>query len=330
MNILVTGATGFIGQYLVRQLRREGHTVRCLIRDKQRAIELFDTQNLEYVIGDITDKRTLANITSNISVVYHLAAIMGHDLPSESAFRKFREVNAVGTKNIAESCIGNSVQKFIYVSSTAAMGLLKNNPIDEKTTCRPVTPYQVSKYEGELVVKRLTDEHGLPGIIMRPSMVYGVGFKGDFLTIAKVAKTGFFPKIGFRKHLSPALYVEDLVDCLSTAKEKAVVGETYITSSEVSYELGRVVRIIAEQLNLKVRMFFVPKLLALLGAWVLERTSLLRGETPLVTVRNIRSATTDRVFDIGKAKRDLCFQQKMSLEDGLKKTIEYYESVGYL
>ena len=330
MNVLVTGATGFIGQHLVKRLIQEGHTVRCFIRDAGRAKRVLGNKGVEYVVGDITEKETLRNACDNISIVYHLAAIMGHDLPSKSAFDKFRRVNTEGTRNISESCLESGIDKFIYVSSTAAMGLLKDKVVNEETPCNPFTPYQVSKYEGELIVRELTADHGFPGIVLRPSMVYGIGFKGDFLSIGKVVKTGIFPKIGFGKNLLPALYIDDLVACICKVKDKALIGQTYIISSEESYELERVVRIISEALNVKVRMVFVPEALAILGAWVLESSSLLMGKTPWVTQRNIRSTTTDRVFDVIKAKEELGFQQQVSIEEGLTKTVRYFQDAGYL
>jgi UDP-glucose 4-epimerase len=330
MKLLVTGATGFIGQYLVKKLTQEGHTVRCLVRDLRQAEKLLDKKNIEYVLGDLTIKETLDNICDQISVVYHLAAIMGHEPPSKPAFEKFRRVNTEGTRNLAECCVGKGIDRFIYVSSTAAMGLLKQSVVSEATPCRPHTPYQVSKYEGELVLKEFSEKRSLPVVILRPSMVYGPGFGGDFLTITKLIRTGFFPKIGFGKNLSPALYIEDLVDCLYGSKEKAAVGETYIISSEESYELSSVAKIIAEASEVKVRMFFVPKFLAMFGAWVLEHIFTLLGKKPIVTSRNIDSTTTDRTFDVTKAKRDLGFQQRVTIEQGLRNTVRYFQSVGHL
>ena len=330
MNILITGSTGFIGINLVKRLTEEGHFCRCLVRKNSVIDPLKHLSNIELFYGDVTDKKSLENVFDNISVVYHLAAIMGHDLPSESAFRKFRRVNTEGTRNIAECCVGKGVKKFIYVSSIAAMGLLRKKVVNEETLCKPFTPYQVSKYESELIVKELTEKKGLPGIILRPTRIYGPGFKGDLLTISKVVKTGIFPKIGLGKNLSPSLYIDDLSDCICKVKDKGAIGETYIISSEESYELEKVARIIARALNIKIRMIFIPKSLAIFGAWVLERIFLLFGKTPIATARNIHSSTTDRVFDVSKAKKELGYKQNISIEKGLKKTVEYFKSVGYL
>lgn len=329
-RIFVTGATGFIGTKLVKLLIEEGHEIKVLVRDYERARKLLGTNEVEYIVGDINDKKSMENMCDNISVVYHLAALMGHDLPSKTAFKKFREVNTNGTRFIAESCLRNGMQKFIYVSSTAAMGLSKDKVVNEETPCKPYTPYQVSKYEAELIITELTQRHGLPGVILRPSMIYGTGFRGDFVTIARAVKTGFFPKIGFGRNLSPALYVDDLVDCLNKAKEKAAIGETYIISSEESYELDRVAGIIAKALGVKLRMFFFPKVVAIIGAWILERMFLLFGKKPLLTARNISSATTDRVFDVSKAQKELGLRQSISIEEGLAMTVEYFKAQGYV
>jgi nucleoside-diphosphate-sugar epimerase len=161
-------------------------------------------------------------------------------------------------------------------------------------------------------------------------MVYGVGFRGDFVTIARVVKTGVFPKIGFGKNLSPALYIDDVVDCLSRAKSQAAVGQTYIISSSESYELERVVHIIASALHVNVHMIFVPTCVAVFGAWLCERTFLLLGKNPVVTARNIVSAATDRVFDVTKAQRELGFQPRVSIEQGLARTVGYYQAQGYV
>ena len=82
--------------------------------------------------------------------------------------------------------------------------------------------------------------------------------------------------------------------------------------------------------RIKIRMVFVPKFLAIFGAWVLERIFSLLGKTPIVTAQNIRSSSTDRVFDVSKAKKELGYKQKISIEEGLKKTVQYFKSVGYL
>lgn len=331
MNVLVTGATGFIGSILVQALSRDGHNIRCLVRDIARANRIIKLPKVEIITVDITNKSSLIDVAKGVDYVYHAAAVMGHDLPSEEAFIKFRRVNTEGTRNILDEVVRHkSIKKFIYLSSTAAMGLVKVPIVTEETPCNPFTPYQVTKYEGELLVKEYTKKYGLPGVVLRPSMIYGPGFKGDFLTIAKVVKIGIVPKLGFGKNLSPAIYIDDLIDVLVASKDKAISGETYLISSEESYELSRVINIIAKVLNKRVLNVYTPVFVAKIGAWLLEKTLPIIAKRSPVTARNIESTVIDRVFDIRKIKKDIGFKQKISIEEGLKNTVNYYRELNHI
>lgn len=326
----VTGATGFIGSSLVRHLAAEGWRVRCLVRDEDRARELFDGLDIEYVIGDVTRPESLAGLASGVDVVFHLAALMGHDLPSDVAFAKFRRVNVEGTRAVITACAGEKLERFVHVSSTAALGLLDVAIVTEETVGKPWTPYQVSKWESEELVREATLEGRIPGVIVRPSMVYGPGFKGDFLTVARVVKKGFFPRIGRGENLSPALYIDDCVEALASCATRGKLGETYFLSSEQSYPLDQVVGIIARALGVKVRLIRVPAWIAIAGARVLEWLFDVMRRKPIVTARNIRSTITDRVFDVSKSREDLGFVQHVSIEDGLTRAVAYFKQQGWV
>lgn len=325
MKVLVTGATGFIGSHLVKRLVKDGHHVRCLVREKSDLTKLKKLTNTEFFFGDVTKKQSFKKITENIDVIYHLAALRGHDPPSKKAFRRFRLVNVEGTRNILDECIGENIKRFIYISSTAVVGLVKVEKIDESTNPEPYTPYQVSKFEAEKLVKKYMQSYGIPAIIIRPSQIYGPGFKGDFLKMAKVISKHFFPKIGRGKNLSPALYIDDLFDTLASLTDKGNIGNTYIISSERSYTMDEIVETLKKEVGKRCAYIYIPKWLALLGSYIIEKIYLISGKEPIVTLRNIQSLTTDKVFCIEKAKRDLLFQQKTSLDEGLKKTVQYFK-----
>jgi UDP-glucose 4-epimerase len=327
-RILVTGATGFIGKYLVDALLRQGHEVRVFVRSEALAQKAFG-KSCEIFEGDVTDPASLKGCCEKIDIVYHLAALMGHDLPSPEAFSRFRGVNLHGTLNLIRECKIADIKRFIHLSSTAAMGLLKDETVDEKSECKPCTPYQVTKYEGERAVLNEYKENGFPAIVARPSMVYGPGFKGDFLVMTKVCKTGFFPRIGRGKNLSPALYITDLVGALTLFLEKGALGEIYLVSSARSYSMREVVENIGDALNKKVRLIYVPVWAALAGASLLKKLYGLKKKNAPVTGRNIRSVVTDRVFDVSKVSA-IGFAQQVPLEIGLKQTVEYYLEQHYI
>jgi nucleoside-diphosphate-sugar epimerase len=280
-------------------------------------------------VGDVTEPESLTGCANNVDAVYHLAALMGHDLPSPETFSRFRRVNVEGTRNLARECARSGAGRFVHLSSTAAMGLLNDARVDEKSECKPYTPYQVTKYESERVVLDEYEKNKFPAIVIRPSMVYGPGFKGDFLTMARVCKTGFFPRIGLGENLSPALYITDLVEALTLFLEKGELGEIYLVSSARSYSLRETAKAIGVALNKKVRLVYVPVWMALMGAGLLEKIYALKKKNSPVTRRNIRSVVTDRVFDTSKAAA-LGFAQKVPLDVGLGHAVAYYLEQGYL
>lgn len=206
----------------------------------------------------------------------------------------------------------------------------KHDEIRGVTLCKPYTPYQVTKYEGEQLLLDEFNKKNFPVIILRPSMIYGPGFKGDFLTLAKVCKTGFFPVIGKGKNLSPALFITDLIEVLPCCVDKGKIGEVYLISSEKSYPLHQVSEIIGRALNKKIVYVYVPRQLAVIGAFLIERGFTLIKHKPPITKRNIESTITDRIFVVKKAQKDLHFKQAVSLEKGLTETIQYFLEVKYL
>ncbi len=329
MKVLVTGASGFMGQRLTEKLISLSYTVRILVRDRERMPTAL-REKCEVVLGDITIPETIFGCCEDIDIVFNLAALMGHDLPSQDAFARFRKVNVEGLMNIVYEAERCNVKRFIHVSSTAAMGLLNENLVDETTPCKPYTPYQVTKYEGEQFLLDEFEKKKFPVIILRPSMVYGPGFKGDFLTLAKVCKTGFFPVIGKGKNLSPALFITDLIEVLPCCVSNGKVGEVYLISSVKSYPLHQVSEIIGRSLNKKIVYVYVPRQLAVIGAFLIERIFVLIKRKPPVTKRNIESTITDRIFVVKKAQKDLHFKQKVSLEKGLTETIQYFLDAKYL
>ena len=324
MVILVTGGTGFIGSHLVDTLVSKGEDVRVLIR-KTSKVEKFKNRGVDFVYGDITDKITLKGIARDVDVVYHLAA-RGHvSAISDAAYREFREVNVKGTKNLAEECSNHPISKFIHFSSTAAMGLIEKPVVDESTPCRPSTPYQKSKYDSEKMILNYWRTRNLPVVLIRPSMVFGPGGESsEFLKICRIINKGIFPQIGKGKNLTPIVYVDDVVQAAILAANMGIPGETYLITSGKSYELSVIAKRIADQLGVKRVNYRMPVSIAMSGAFIIELLARIFNFSPIITRQNIMSTITDRVFSINKAKRELGYEPGVSLEEGIKRTIDWY------
>ena len=324
MKILVTGSTGFIGSYFIPMLH-QGHTVKLLVRNEEKARKLFGN-TCDYHIGDITDRSSLKGCCDGIDIVFHLVAKSGNDLPTKENFEIFRKINVEGTENIIAEC--TNVKKFIYVSSTAAMGLVKENPISEKSKCNPELPYQVSKYEAENLIRKKCKDN-FPGIIVRPSKVYGVNETNyTYLTLAKLVKKGFFLKIGNGHNYTSNIYVHDFARFLVCLVDNGRIGETYIVSSDKSIDFIESGKIIADELGIQLRVVKISPYIMLMASSILERIFTILGRKPVVTRRNIQMTLQDRVYDVSKVKREVGFTPEVSMEEGIRKVIRWYKKKG--
>nr|WP_024837333.1 NAD(P)-dependent oxidoreductase [Clostridium sp. 12(A)] len=324
MNILVTGGTGFIGEHFIPQLLEQGHKIRLLVRNLNKAKELFK-DTCEYFIGDVTDRDSLNGCCDGIDIVYHMVAKVGNQLPSEESFSIFRAVNVEGTRNIADESKKKGVSRFIFVSSIAAMGIVKTTPITEESQCSPYLPYQVTKYEAE----RLLNDYykgGFPCIIVRPTKVYGVGeHEYSYLTLAKLCKKGIFPKIGSGNNYTSNIYVTDFVQALIKLVDNGVIGETYILTSDGSIDFTEMGKTIAQTIGKKIIIIPVPVNIMIYAAAAEEAVFNAIRKKPVVTKKNIEATITNRVYDISKAKAQLDFLPKVSMQQGIIKTIQWYK-----
>jgi dihydroflavonol-4-reductase len=328
LHYLVTGATGFIGPYLVRKLISLGHSCRCLVRSIARA-DVLPESAVELVEADITDKDSLKGIASGMDGVFHLATL-GHMYNTKAPQTMFEEVNVYGTINIMNEALAAGVKRVIHCSSVAAMGISGDLPANEESKCIPHHPYGKSKLHAEKEVLRLVHDKDLPAVIIRFSMVYGPGDRRDMLKLTSLVKNGLIPKIGKRPKLTPLIYVEDAVQGLLLAMSKGKAGEIYLITNSQSEPFDDIIKIIKESIGGKSLSIPVPELVALSAASIIERVSKILGKTPTVTRKNIESTIADRIFSIEKAKRELGFEPLIDPEKGLRDTILWYRKNGWI
>ena len=329
MDYLITGATGFIGTWLVKKLVSESHSCRCLVRSKEKAESISDLYNVELIEGDITDKKSLENIAFGMHGIFHLATL-GHVHNFKAPEGMFEDVNVKGTKNIMDEAIKAGVKKIVHCSSVAAMGICKDAPANEESECRPHHPYGLSKFNAEELIRKLYNEQGLPSVIIRFSMVYGPGDWRDMLRITRLVKRRIIPKIGSRPKLTPLIHVEDAVKGLVLAMEKGRPGETYLITNKNSEPFDKIIKIIAEALEGKCFFLPVPEWAALSAASGIEIMCKLFGKAPFITRKNIESTLADRVFSIEKAQKDLRFDPSIDPVKGLRDTVLWYREKGWV
>jgi nucleoside-diphosphate-sugar epimerase len=216
MRILVTGASGFIGQALCPQLAERGHDVGALVR--RFGSEPAGTRGLS---GDLNDGPRLAETLAEErpDCVIHLAA----EIASQRSGRKVKAINIEGTTRLLNACKAVPVGPRIVFASTVVTGDAHGALLTEDTPLPVETPYGRSKQAGE----RLVLESGLPAVVLRPSHVYGPGGWYANELIAQLRQPGRFAVIGRGENLWDVVHVHDVATALVLAAENAPAGSIY-------------------------------------------------------------------------------------------------------
>lgn len=298
-KILLTGATGFIGAYLLRLLVRKGYQVRALRRANSPMDLVQDiAHQVEWVEGDVTDVVALEDAYAGITHVCHCAAMVSFR-PQD--VRRMMQVNVSGTANMVNLALENGVEQFLHVSSIASLGRAKERPnLDE--TCHWVpgkgnSQYAISKYLSEQEVWRAHAE-GLPAVIVNPSVVLGSGFwnVGTGRLFKQVHAGMKFWTIGS----TGLVDVRDVVQFMYLLLERGTVGERYILNAE-NMPFRNLMNLIADELGAKRPFIRVGPALAEVAwrvEWLKEK---LLGLEPVVTKESARASVSSYFYDNSKS-----------------------------
>ncbi len=328
MKYLITGATGFMGPYLVKKLTREGHSCRCLVRNNSQTGVLQDS-GAELVVGDITQAQTLNGIADGVDRVLHLATL-GHMSNFTVTESMFLAINVLGAINVMQEALRAGVPRVVHCSTVAAMGICADVPASEESCCNPHHPYGRSKLMAEQEIRRMVAQQSLPAVIVRFSMVYGPGDPRDILKLTRLVRKGLFPKIGSRPKLTPLIHVGDAVKGLLLAAEKGMIGGIYLLTNQGSLPFDEIRKIIQSALGIKRLPLYMPEWMALMVASAAEKLFPMIGKTPPVSRKNIESTLADRVFSIEKAKSELGFCPEVDPKVGLEETARWYKKQGWV
>jgi nucleoside-diphosphate-sugar epimerase len=219
-NVLVTGATGFVGPYLVKELLRQEARIKVLTMDKMRNIPGLEDK-ITRLSGNITEPDSLQNIMKDVDIVFHLAAISNVNYAISHPRETF-ETNATGTLNLLEEARKNEVEKFVYISSSHVYGIPQYLPMDEKHPVNPHEPYAASKAAAEMLVNIYALNYGLKTTIIRPFNMFGPGQSEDFI-IPSIIGQALRKEVVELGNLTPTrdlLYITDAIEGMLTIAQK--------------------------------------------------------------------------------------------------------------
>lgn len=320
--VLVTGATGFVGSYLIRQLLKDGWKVRALRRGTSKMSLVADiADQVEWHEADVTDLGALEDAFEGVTHVCHCAALVSFH-PKDAD--KMMKINVEGTANVVNFCLDFGVKRLVHVSSIAALGrtpLRKHLDENAKWVDSPHNSrYAISKYRAEMEVQRGIAE-GLSAAMVNPSMVVGSkdwdeGMSGFFKKIDQGLK--FCPSGG-----SGFVDVRDVVRFMAHLLESDVQGERYILNVENLTHRDFFNRI-AFELGVSPPPVTVGPLLAEVAwrvEWLKEK---LLGAAPMVTRESARASVTHYTYANEKSRSVFGFEY-IPLEQTLREVAQQYK-----
>lgn len=326
MISLVTGATGFIGSHLAELLLSRGHTVRVLLR-KTSSLEWLKGLRVELFYGDLFDREAMERAVAGVDYVYHSAGLTKARTP-EGYYR----ANQEGTRNLLNAMLSRSpqIRRFVHISSQAAVGPSPSSaPINEEFPANPLTTYGKSKRKAEEEVLAVSSR--MPVTICRPPAVYGPRDK-DIFEFFNTYRKGLQPIVGFSEKYVSLVHVTDLVrGFVMAAESEAARGQVYFISSDRAYgwkEVGEVTRAAMGRGAIRVR---IPEPLVYVISAFAEIGAKFSSKPALINLEKARDMVQDYwTCDSSKAARDFGYRQEISLEEGIRGTVEWYREHGWL
>lgn len=326
MQVFVTGGTGFTGAALVERLISDGHSVSVLDKQPGLASERLEKLGADISYGSVTDKELVAKGARGAEVVLHLAAAF-RDVGASNAL--YKSVNVDGTRIVAEEAIKAGARKLVYCSTEGVHGHVEDPPGDENSPIAPADYYQQTKYEGEVAIAALRDDIEIT--TLRPTAIYGPGDPERFGMIFRRVKKGVFPMFGSGNVFYHPVYIDNLVDAFILAMEQGRgTGQAYIIGDNEYLTIRDLVQKVADAIGVDVSIPTYPLWPLIAAGHVCETVCKPFGINPPIFPRRVDWFRQVRAFRIDKAKKDLQYQPAVDIDEGLKRTGQWYRENNYL
>jgi len=326
MNVLVTGATGFIGRHLIERLTSENVHVRALALPGEKTASL-DRPGVEIVRGDVIDKHSLQRAASNCQQIFHLAARTESSGPSR---KDLEEVNVQGTANVAQAAAVAGVERLVFCSSGALYGRdIRNLAINEMTNPVPDSAYGRSKFMAERILLTRHQHDRLPVVLARTSAVLGPGAM-SWLNLFRTVAGGQFRLIGDGQNYHHVADIKDIVEGLILcASVKGIEGQTYILAGEQPIRLRDLVETIADEVGAPRLPAGLPEGPFRLYETVSRHLFAYTGYR-LPRADRIDLYLGDRAFDLSQSSRVLGYRPTVSTKEAVHRTAAWFKNHGYL
>jgi dihydroflavonol-4-reductase len=327
MKILITGATGFVGTAVARQLLAAGHSLRLLLRPTSDRRNVQDL-NAELCEGSLEDEASLNNAVKGCEGLFHVAADYRLWVPQP---KQMYQANVVGTSQLMEAALRAGVKRIVYTSSVATLGFTSDGaPANEDT---PVVEsdmigvYKHSKFLAEEMVQKMVKENGLPAVIVNPSTPIGPRDvkptpTGRIIVDSVKGRIPAYVDTGLN-----VAHVEDVARGHVLAFEKGQVGRRYILGGE-NLALADILRMIAEEAGFPAPRVQIPRQVLFPLAYAMEGVARVTKKEPLFTVDSLRMAGHRMYFSSARAENELGYTHRPALQ-AIRDALHWFKANGY-
>ena len=314
MNVLVTGASGFLGTSLTRRLAEDARyqLVGTVRREAVNLASGFES----VIVGDLGADTDWTQALSGAGVVIHTAArvhVMNDS--AKDPLSEFRKVNVEGTLNLARQAAAASIKRFIFISSIKVNGdsTVPDEPIIADDRPNPIDPYGISKWETEVGLHQLAKESGMEMVIIRPPLVYGPGVKENFLSMMRWVNSGVPLPLGTIHNKRSLVALDNLVDLIVTCiGHPAAANQTFLAGDGEDLSTTELLYRIGKALGKPVRLIPFPVSLLIFAASLLGKKAVIQRLCGFLQV------------DISKTRKLLEWEPPISVDEGLRRAVKNF------
>ncbi len=307
MNVLITGATGFVGSELLKVLINTHGSINICTFGRSAT----NVPSVSHVMGEITGETDYRSILTDIDVVIHAGA-KNHVMSDVSlgVLDEYRNVNVDGTLNLARQSAKAGVNRFIFVSSIKVNGESTDGrlPFQHDDHCNASDPYGVSKAEAEAGLRKIADESNLDVVIIRPPLVYGSGVKANFAAMMNLARKNLPLPLGAINNKRSLVALDNLVDLIITCIDHPkAANQTFLVSDDQDVSTSELLKMMASAFGKKSRLIPVPMGLIQFFANLLGKRAM------------AQRLCSSLVVDISHTKKTLNWKPPVTMEQQLAK-----------
>jgi nucleoside-diphosphate-sugar epimerase len=314
--VLVTGATGAIGPLVVEAFLAAGYSIRTLSIDPPPAGAW--PEDVETLIGDITDMSAVQAAMQGVESVVHLAALLHMVNPPDHLLDLYRKINVGGTKNVVESALKANVRRILFFSTISVYGDTDGRIVSEDTPPRPDTFYGRTKLEAEKMVLAAKNRTGKPiGTVLRLAAVYGSRIKGNYRQLLMALEKGRFVPIGPGENRRTMIYDKDVAKAaVLTLCHPVAAGRLYNVSDGQYHRLEEIMMAMCRALGRIPPRFSLPAAPVRFTVGVFEDALKMIGLKPPVTRATIDKYLEDVAVDSQLIQKELGFTPEFDLIPG--------------